>query len=132
MADHSGREQLLRDDSAKRVADVAGACERLATSITEHKSEAQILDILRQVESLCKTVASEMGPDQEIRTTLLNLRTALDAWHKVWPRLSHDRQTGPSFRAAVVRECGLWSRQLRALAKAATLGRLAPWQQKGA
>ncbi len=47
---------------------------------------------------------------------LSNLSIAIDTWHTVWPRLSHDVETGPAFRAAVVRECGLWSRRLYALA----------------
>ncbi len=117
MAAPGAREQFPRDDAAQRCADIASACERIAAHISERKPEAHILDALRQAASLCSAAASEAGLDQDSTTMLSNLSTAIDTWHKVWPRLSHDMETGPSFRAAVVRECGLWSRRLYALAK---------------
>ena len=117
MAASGAREQPQRSDPAKRFADVASACERIAARISERKPEAHILDALRQAESLCRAAASEAGLDQESTTLLSNLSTAMDTWHTVWPRLSQHVETGPSFCAAVVRECGLWSRRLHALAK---------------
>jgi hypothetical protein len=75
--------------------------------------EAQVLDTLRQAESAC--APSGDGRSTECRAALAQLSTALEAWRTVWPRLGTDHE----FRAAVVRECGMWARRLRALAKAA-------------
>jgi|GEM_PF-4674400 len=116
MAAHGAHEQSQRSDSGKRCAGVASACERIAAHISEGRPEAHILDALRQAAFLCSAAASEAGLDQDSTTMLSNLSIAIDTWHTVWPRLSHDVETGPAFRAAVVRECGLWSRRLYALA----------------
>ncbi len=58
MATHGGRKQLQRDHPTMRCADVASACERLAAGLSEGRSEARMLDGLRQAGALCRTVAS--------------------------------------------------------------------------
>lgn len=99
--------------ASHQAVQAAEACERVASTVSERKADAQVLGMLRQAESACAASGDGIGPDR--RTALAQLAAALEAWRTVWPRLGKD----PEFRAAVVRECGTWARRLRALAKAA-------------
>ena len=121
MAGPDPREQFQREYPARRFAEMASAFERVASTISERKPQTQIMQVLRDAQSLCEAVASDVGSDVETTALLVNLRTAVETWRTVWPKLSKDPESGPSFRSAVVRECGLWSRRLHSLAKTTTL-----------
>jgi len=86
----------------------------VAEGATARTSDEDIVTRLTQAERLCEQVAAE-DASTALQALVSNVRTALQTWQAVWPRLGGQRE----FRQAVAREAGLWSRRLTALAKQA-------------
>jgi hypothetical protein len=110
----SARTQFLREPSGQQVACIAAKFAAIATAVIQRRPDPELQDTLEQTQAFCGWAAAG-APSGELKALLPNLKTALETWRQVWPRLGAQRE----FRQAVAREADLWSRRLQALAKQA-------------
>ncbi len=97
-------------EALDRVADSFG---ELAASINRGARQAVVLSVLEETRRQCAAAAQRAsGATADL---LANLRTALDTWCQVWPRLGAQQE----FRHAVAREAERWRRHLQAQGRAA-------------
>ena len=98
--------------SQQQLSRIASNFAEIASCVTKGAPAAKVTDVLEQTRALCERAV--VGDDAADITSLLpNLRTALETWQQVWPRLGKQKE----FRQAVAREADLWSRRLEALVK---------------
>lgn len=97
---HDALAQPLRDH-------VAAQCAVIASSIQERRSDATLAQLLSRAQTLCEQ-AAHVERSTTLTAMLMNLKTALETWERVWPRLGRRQE----FRAAVAREARLWSHRL--------------------
>ena len=76
----------------------------IASCVQEHQPDEAVVRLLTQAEVLCEEAACEEASG-ELKTLLMDVRTALQTWQAVWPRLGRQ----PEFRRAVAREAQQWS-----------------------
>ena len=81
---------------APSVSDVSASFETIASGIETGASTSAVVAALRAAGARCE------------REGLANVRQAVEAWERVWPRLGAQ----PEFRTAVVREARLWAKKL--------------------
>ena len=81
--------------------------QRIADAIEQRASDRLVTETLETARALCAETAAQTS-DAAARTLFTNVRTALETWHTVWPRLGAQKE----FRQAVAREAGLWARKL--------------------
>ncbi|MBI3321102.1 MAG: hypothetical protein HYZ91_02405 [Candidatus Omnitrophica bacterium] len=86
----------------------------VASAIQERQPEAAMIERLATLERLC---AAPVAQERNGAATpwLANVKTVLETWRQVWPRLGQDEE----FRLAVAREARLWSKRLASLARRA-------------
>ena len=112
MATRVGREQFLSESPAGRLSRIASGFAEIAAGVTRRVPDAQVTDAIETTRARCEWAATEPA-SVEAASLLPNLKTALETWQRVWPRLGRQRE----FRQAVAREAGLWSRHLEALTR---------------
>lgn len=76
----------------------------------DRRDDAAMDTLLQQAQATCQH-ATEQATG-ETKAYLVNVRTALQTWQQVWPRLSEQ----PEFRQAVGREARLWAKRFTELA----------------
>ena len=103
QAGHDVREQSLRDPLGQVVA----GCSAIAACVEERRPEAVLRERFEETRARCEQAAAGERAEDAQRL-LTNVKTALETWQRVWPRLGHDRE----FRLAVAREARLWAKRL--------------------
>ena len=83
------------------------SCERIADCIEDRQPEAQITQALERTLAVCERSSANEQPS-DVKTLVTHLKTAVETWYKVWPRLGRQAE----FRLAVVREARVWARRL--------------------
>ena len=81
--------------------------QRIVDAIEQRQSDQLVTETLETARALCAETATHAS-DAAARTLFTNVRTALETWQAVWPRLGAQKE----FRQAVAREAGLWARKL--------------------
>ena len=81
--------------------------QHIADAIEQRQSDRLVTETLETARVLCAETAAHAS-DAAVRTLFTNVRTALETWQAVWPRLGAQK----AFRQAVAREAGLWARKL--------------------
>lgn len=83
--------------------------------LQEGHSDASSTEWMATVQRQCEQMLGA-HPRGELARILDNVKTALDTWQRVWPRLGRDRE----FRLAIAREARLWAKRIAELAPASS------------
>ena len=88
---------------------VAEGFATVASRIRTGSSDQEILHGLHDAQMVCEQLAQ--ASTGERHSLAVNLRSAAETWHSVWPRLGSRAE----FRQAVAREADLWARRLQTM-----------------
>ena len=110
------REQFLSESLEERRSRIAASFSRIASEIRGRRPAEAVTETLRETEAFCDWAAPEERA-ADLKALLPHLKTALETWRTVWPRMEHREE----FRLAVAREADLWSRRLKELAERPTV-----------
>ncbi len=80
----------------------------VAACIQERRRDADVTDAIDRAASLAQELSRTVKADRA-QALSSNLKTALETWRTVWPRMGKRQE----FRLAVAREAALWARRLR-------------------
>lgn len=86
----------------------------ITTCLEEGRPDAELAELFVKAERLCESAATHAASREDLARILANVKTAVDTWQKVWPRLGQDKE----FRLAVAREARLWAKRLSELVQA--------------
>jgi len=106
------REQFLSEPLEERRSRIASNFSRISSEIHERRPAEAVTDLLKETEAFCDWAAPEERA-AELKALLPQLKTALETWRTVWPRMEQREE----FRLAVAREAALWAKRLTALAE---------------
>lgn len=86
--------------------EVSAHFDAIAAAIETGRPAAALADAFAKTHTLCGRIAQEER-SAELKALLTNVRTALQTWREVWPRLGTTRD----FPVAVAREARLWAKR---------------------
>ena len=83
----------------------------ITTCLEEGRPDAELSKFLVDAQRLCDAAATRASSREDLARVLTNVKTAVETWQNVWPRLGQDKE----FRLAVAREARLWAKRLSEL-----------------
>ncbi len=89
------------------VESVVSRIAAIATCVEARQPDATVMEVFAQARASCEEAAAQ-EVSADLKLQLAHLRTVLETWQQVWPRLA----TQDEFRLALAREARLWSQRL--------------------
>ena len=84
----------------------------ITTCLEGDRPDTELAQLFVKAQRLCEAAATHAASREDLARILANVKTAVETWQKVWPRLGRDKE----FRLAVAREARLWAKRLSELA----------------